>query len=364
MNKLTLSKHKFLAAIVLAVLFLANFAPAAAIRASDFNSKPDEWFTSDEGKQKITEIISWQGPAGGWAKGYKADHVHAADEPLGDWDGVGTIDNNYTFTEIRFLARAYNLTKRQDALDSFNKGTDFLIAMQYPNGGFPQRFPLPKNYGRYITYNDNAMTNVMRLLEDINDNKPEFTFVDAPRRAKVKRAFDKGIDCIVKSQIVSGGKLTGWPQQCDPETLKPTSARAYELPSISGGESAGVAELLMRLDEPSEDVKKAVHAAAAWYEASKITGKRLAKSKDAQGQTDSRLVDDPSAEPLWARYYELETNRPFFCGRDGVKKYSYDEIERERRVGYAWYGAFGRRVLQDYPKWCEKHHTTPDVAVK
>jgi PelA/Pel-15E family pectate lyase len=208
------------------------------------------------------------------------------------------------------------------------------------------------------------MTNVMRLLEDINDNKPEFAFVDAPRRAKVKQAFNKGIDCIVKSQIVSGGKLTGWPQQCDPETLKPTSARAYELPSISGGESAGVTELLMRLDEPSEDVKKAVHAAAAWYDASKITGKRLEKFKDAQGQSDSRLVDDPGAEPLWARYYELETNRPFFCGRDGVKKYSYDQIERERRVGYAWYGTFGRRVLQDYPKWCEKHHTQAEGSSK
>jgi PelA/Pel-15E family pectate lyase len=353
-----------LLALLLALLIVAKLAPAAAVRASDFNSKSDEWFTSDEGKQQLTNIISWQGPAGGWAKGYKADHPHKDGEPLGDWDGVGTIDNSYTFTEVRLLARAYNLTKRQDVLDSFNKGLDFLLAMQYPNGGFPQRFPLPKNYGRYITYNDNAMTNVMRLLEDINDGKSEFAFLDAPRRAKVKQAFDKGVDCIVRSQIVSAGKLTAWPQQCDPETLKPTSARAYELPSISGGESAGIVELLMRLDEPSEEVKKAIHAAAAWYETSKITGKRLEKSKDAEGKSDSKLLDDASAEPLWARYYELETNRPFFCGRDGVKKYSYDEIERERRIGYAFLGTFGRRVLQDYPKWCEKHHTKPEVAAK
>jgi hypothetical protein len=42
-----------------------------------------------------------------------------------------------------------------------------------------------------------------------------------------------------------------------------------------------------------------------------------------------------------------------------VKKYSLSELERERRVGYAWIRPFGRRVLQDYPKWCAKHNTKP-----
>ena len=62
-----------------------------------------------------------------------------------------------------------------------------------------------------------------------------------------------------------------------------------------------------------------------------------------------------SAPPIWARFYEIDTNRPFFCGRDGVKKYSLTEIELERRSGYAWLRPFGAKVLAEYPAWCAKH---------
>jgi len=67
------------------------------------------------------------------------------------------------------------------------------------------------------------------------------------------------------------------------------------------------------------------------------------------------VVDDPSAPPIWARFYEIDTNRPFFCGRDGVKKYSLAEIELERRSAYAWLRPFGEKVMKEYPKWCAKH---------
>jgi pectinesterase len=352
-------------ALTILLCLTASAAAAAApakISAGVLNGKPDEWFTSDESKQFITNIISFQGPEGGWAKYYNADHPRKEGESLGDWNGVGTIDNKYTYTEIRFLARAYNLTKRQDVLGSFNRGIDFLLKMQYESGGFPQRYPPPDNYGQDITFNDDAMTNVMRLLEDIGDGAAEFDFLDADRRAKVKQAFARGIDCILKTQITTpaDGILTGWAQQYDPDTLQPAKARAYELPAIAAGESASIVELLMRLDHPTPEQIKAVHAAAAWFEKSKLTGKRLDKIKDAEGKSDVVLVDDPSAtEPLWSRYYEIETNRPFFCGRDGVKKYFLAEIERERRIGYAWIRPFGRRVLADYPKWCAKHKTKP-----
>ena len=35
--------------------------------------------------------------------------------------------------------------------------------------------------------------------------------------------------------------------------------------------------------------------------------------------SDKRMVMDPNAEPTWARFYEIDTNRPFFCNRDGIK---------------------------------------------
>jgi PelA/Pel-15E family pectate lyase len=69
---------------------------------------------------------------------------------------------------------------------------------------------------------------------------------------------------------------------------------------------------------------------------------------------DRVVVKDPNAPPLWARFYEIENNRPFFSGRDGVKKYTMAEIEQERRRGYAWYGNWGGLVARDNAKWKEK----------
>jgi pectinesterase len=69
---------------------------------------------------------------------------------------------------------------------------------------------------------------------------------------------------------------------------------------------------------------------------------------------DRVVIDDPNAPPLWARFYEIGMNRPFFCGRDGVKKYRLADIEAERRNGYAWYGNWGQNVARQYAAWSAK----------
>jgi len=335
---------------VLVMLLLIAAVPAATVM--DLRNKPDDWHTSDEGKRTIDNVISAQRTQGGWKKAYDVSKPDTdADKSAGgSWDAA-TIDNGATYTEIRLLARHYTLTKRPAALESFNRGVDFLIANQYANGGWPQRFPPPaKNYGRYVTFNDDAMTNVLLLLHDIAGGRPPFEFVDAERRGRAKQSFDRGIACVLRVQIVVNGKPTGWAQQYDEQTLTPATARSYELPAISGSETAGVTTLLMRLESPTPEQKRAIEAAVAWLEKSKITGKRLEKRDN-----DLVLVDDPAAPPLWARYYEIKTNKPFFCGRDGVKKYSLAEIERERRVGYAWLRPWGQKALDEYPKWRAKH---------
>jgi PelA/Pel-15E family pectate lyase len=92
-----------------------------------------------------------------------------------------------------------------------------------------------------------------------------------------------------------------------------------------------------------------VQGGAAWFEAAKLTGIRVEK----QGG-DKVVVSDPAAPPLWARFYEIASNRPFFCGRDGVKKNRLADIEAERRNGYAWYGNWGESVARQYAAWSAK----------
>jgi PelA/Pel-15E family pectate lyase len=131
--------------------------------------------------------------------------------------------------------------------------------------------------------------------------------------------------------------------------LRPCSGRAYELASLSGAESVGILHLLMSLDRPSAEIIRSVQAGVAWFAAVKLTGLRQTRV-----DRNKVMIPDPDAPPLWARFYDIDTNRPFFCGRDGVKKYSLAEIESERRNGYAWYGDWGSRVAQDYESWKQK----------
>jgi PelA/Pel-15E family pectate lyase len=114
---------------------------------------------------------------------------------------------------------------------------------------------------------------------------------------------------------------------------------------------------LMAIENPSLAIIRSVQGAVAWFNASKITGLREIQ-KPAPGTPkgyDKVMVADPSAPPLWGRFYDIATNRPIFCGRDGIAKATIAEIEYERRNGYRWYVDRPASLLErDYPRWLAK----------
>ena len=75
---------------------------------------------------------------------------------------------------------------------------------------------------------------------------------------------------------------------------------------------------------------------------------------------DLIAVEDPRAAPIWARFYEIDTNRPFMANRDAKKVYRLADVDRERRTGYSWYGAYATGLLEnEYPAWRKKWMGTP-----
>jgi PelA/Pel-15E family pectate lyase len=110
----------------------------------------------------------------------------------------------------------------------------------------------------------------------------------------------------------------------------------------------------MDIREPSPEVVNAVESAIAWFERSKIRGIKWTSqpAKSKSGRPERLVVKDPNAGPLWARFYEIQTNRPIFAGRDGVVRYNVMEVEAERRNGYQWYVNSPATLLEkDYPQW-------------
>jgi pectinesterase len=232
------------------------------------------------------------------------------------------------------------------------KALNYILAAQYPNGGLPQYYPLQRGYYTHITFNDNCMVNMMTILKGIAERDELFAFVDDP--ALIKRcadAFDLGVDCIIKTQYRQNGKLTGWCALHDENTLEPAQARSYELPSLSGSEGADLVLFLMEIKNPKPELKQAIAAAVEWFEKVKIFGIKIESFIGEDGLRDRRVVSDPSAPPIWARFYQLDDNRPFFSDRDGIKKYAMSEIGHERRNGYSWYTYSPQAVLDKYKEY-------------
>ncbi len=178
--------------------------------------------------------------------------------------------------------------------------------------------------------------------------------MDTPTKEKAKHSFDLGVDCILKTQIISNGKPTVWCAQHHYETLAPVNARSYELASFSGSESVGITLLLMGIDDPSDEIVAAVSGAVTWFEENKVKGIRIKRFTDNNGERDTRVVEDENAPPLWGRFYDLETVKPFFCSRDGIKRNTLAEIDQERRAGYSWYTDAPAAILAKYPAWQKK----------
>jgi PelA/Pel-15E family pectate lyase len=267
-------------------------------------------------------ILNNQQSDGGWRKDYSVTS--------GTW-AKSTIDNGATYTEIRTLAAEYARTRDSRLSNAVIKGINFLLNMQYANGGWPQIYQ-SSGYHQHITYNDDAMINVMILLDDVANKRGNFSFVDNTLADRSRNAVTKGVQCLLNTQIVVNGQLTAWGQQHDSVTLKPAGARAYEVPSLSGKESVGIVKFLKtRPSTPA--IAASIQAAENWMRAVKITGIKVVKTSD-----DVVVVSDSSAPPIWARFYEIGTNRAIFVGRDGVVKYQLKDIEQERRTGYSWYG--------------------------
>jgi pectinesterase len=319
--------------------------------------QPKEWYGSAEAIRVAENVLLYQRDVGGWPKNIPMHEplTNAQKDSLRKLQSVGegaTTDNGATYKEMFFLSKVYGKTLDERYKKAFLRGVDYLLAAQYENGGWPQFYPARKGYYTHITYNDNSMVNIMNIMKAIAEkNDLFFIKVDDATALKARKAFEKGIEVILKTQYKQNGVLSVWCAQHDEKTLQPAKARSYELPSLSGGESPGIVLLLMSLDKPSPEIVNAIQSAVAWFNKAKISGIRIEGFVNANGLKDRKVVADKDAPPLWARFNELEDNRPFFCDRDGIKKYSLAEIGHERRNGYSWYGTGPQKVLVEYKKW-------------
>ncbi|GAB3649368.1 pectate lyase [Echinicola sediminis] len=365
MKNLTLiGPHVFLmsACLFLMGCFSAFGQSKKTVSWKQAQRQEETWYGSAEAQRIADNVLLYQHDNGGWYKNIdmakalsekvKEELLRARSQKTGT-----TIDNGATFTQLRYLAKVFQATDDTKYKVAFLRGVDYLLEAQYANGGWPQYYPIRQGYYEHITFNDGAMIGVMGLLKEIAEGKEAYGFVDQDRRERAKEAIDQGLQVILKCQVKIEGKRTIWCAQHDKESYQPAKARAYELPTLSGSESVGILRYLMSIPDPDDELIEAVESAIAWLNDHKIEGIRLVREEnpDLPKGYDLKIVEDPNAGPLWARFYDLHTQQPVFVGRDGVKKAALAEIEYERRVGYSYLGNYAEKLLdQNYPEWKSK----------
>jgi PelA/Pel-15E family pectate lyase len=344
-----------------------------------------DWYTSADAVGIATNVVSYQIADGGWSKNidmtihprqpgdrYDTDNLNRYPDPTDfdkatdeHWHYLATLDNDATTTQIIFLAHVCSaLLAANRAADAapfraaVERGVEYLLASQFPNGGWPQVWPLEGGYHDAITINDDAMLHAIEVLSDAGAPTADYGYLRPVLRHRAAAAADRGMSCLLKLQMEENGPRTVWAQQYDALTLAPTSARNYEMASLASGESVTIAEYLMSLPQPTAAEIAAVHAAAAWFTKTEIFGFRYGSGDFRADRTNPdgrRLVAVAGAGPIWSRYYQIGTDKPIFGDRDKTIHDDVNEISRERRNGYSWYNAEGVAMLADYKTWAQSH---------
>lgn len=247
-----------------------------------------------------------------------------------------TFDDDKTQSALRLLLAVADASKGSNdprdirIREARDYGLAKLLEAQRPNGGFPhgwhgkpasiaeypvQRARFPKEYPREYPAQGSSH---FYTLNDEGQRDCVLTLLEAARRLgrpEYLAGALKGGDFIVQAQLPE--PQPAWAMQYNPQ-MEPAWARRFEPPCICSKESGGVMRLLVDLYLESGDEKylEPLPRAIAWLERSEL------------------------APGVWARMYELHTNKPIYGDRDGKIKYRIEDLSPERQTGYSWKGSY------------------------
>ncbi|MFA5322389.1 MAG: pectate lyase [Smithella sp.] len=319
-------------------------------------------YSPDQSIHIADNLLLWQNHDGGWPKNVDwlkiltKDDLDAMPSFKKSKSAGSTLDNKNIWAQIDFLVQVRSKTRLKRYDNTINRAIDYLIDNQHLSGGWRGADV------DAITFNDDVMTGVIRTLKQVTDDDALYGFVSTSRRESAQQAYKKGIGCILKCQIRTNGKLTAWAQQHDHKTFRPVKGRRYEFSFPVTRESVSIVTLLMEIDRPDRKIIQAIESAVNWLNTVKIEGLLIREVPADPIQyryhwTDFDRVEvhEQGAPPIWARFYDPKHKKPAFANREKQIVWRYQDLTRERRTGYEWYGYWPARLLQrEYPAWRNK----------
>lgn len=323
-------------------LVLAKLTKAIpAVKAKDFG------LLSIQNERDVAAVLSYQTVLGGWSKRTDMRQPRKVGQLAGsEADYIPTFDNGATSRQIRWLVAYYPQASSQQQAQieqAVTKAISYLLRAQYPNGGFPQSYPLRGDYHDAVTLNDQVLTDLLRLLWEIA-HEPQYQWLDATIRGQARGSFDLGVQWLLHYQVKVAGVRTVWAAQHHPLDGTPVAARKFEQISLVSSESAAVLQLLLDHAAEQPGVSTALCAGAQWLEQHAIRDQKW--QRNAHG---SQLIDQPGAV-IWARFYSVPAQQPVFFDRDGNTYQRVEQLSLERQQGYGWYQSDAKGFLKAWRK--------------
>ena len=284
--------------------------------------------------RRAGRALAWgQRLEGGWDHRVKVSDLSLDAERPRRVSGRCTFDDRITQGALEFLMDLDHDLNEPWLDDAIKWGLDFMLEAQFPNGAWSQWFPLRGGYHDYYTFNDRAINDCISVLLKAYRSYGNSTFLEGAKR---------GADFILLSQLPS--PQAGWAQQYSHD-LRPAAARAFEPAGVCSAATVNALRSLLEVFEASGEERflAAFPAAEEWLEASVLK----------QNQISQLRYPDPEQRRrrMWARLYELETNRPIYGDREAPRKvfYDLDGVSERERTSYGWQGTYGvDAVLKSY----------------
>lgn len=268
----------------------------------------DAWYLSAAVDAALA--LAWgQRSIGGWGSLVDVGHLERDAKTVVRKDGWCTFDDNTTQGALQFLIDMDEVMDDPWLTEAVELGLAYVLEAQYDNGAWPQSYPPRGRYADYYTFNDRVINDCIKVMIQAHRTYGKSDYLESTKH---------GGDFIILSQLPS--PQSGWAQQYS-QNMKPAWARSFEPPGVCSAVTCSNIYTLLDLYLYTKDKKylEPVPKAIAWLKSSKI------------------------GDNLWARLYEVGTNRPIYGDReDGGKiHYDYEKITDREQRSYAWQGNWG-----------------------
>ena len=292
---------------------------------------------------QINNMISWQAPNGGWSKNtdFYSNKRQKAQYFGQEPSYVSTIDNKATIIQVLQLKEALKAYQHEYIAESLHRAIHFLLNAQYPNGGFPQVYPLVGGYHDLVTYNDDALSLILKIFDDLV-HSPDAYKLSPELIQKVTKAFHLLIARLEQDQHSAGADKAAWGQQHHPLNFSLQPARAYEMASLASMETANMLAVLIDLKTSSPSIEMMITKGCKWIDKTKMSAKKWQRYPDRA----SEIINGDSDDIIWPRFISVTSSKALFGDRDGKIYDSVDKVSLERQLGYAWYHASPKAALE------------------